>query len=333
MAFNRPTQGIVRVDGRDLDDAAAHRLPPRISASCCRTTSCSTAPSPRTSATARRTRRSADIERVSRIAHADEFIEQFEKGYDTVVGERGVRLSGGQRQRVAIARAILADPRDPAARRGDVEPRQRERSDDPGRPAVAAARAGRRSSSRTGCRRFAAPIRSSCSRAARSSSAARTRSCCAHGGRYRQLYDKQYNFEHDRFINPGEDFTPEPPKAPVPAAGRRTAFELELRLIMSQFIYTMKGLGKIYPPDSVVFQDIWLSFLYGAKIGVIGANGSGKSTLLRDHGRPRPRLSRARRRSRPGYSVGFLPQEPTLDRVEDRARATSRRASRRSARC
>ena len=48
---------------------------------------------------------------VSRIAHADEFIDGFEKGYDTVVGERGVKLSGGQRQRVAIARAILADPR------------------------------------------------------------------------------------------------------------------------------------------------------------------------------------------------------------------------------
>ena len=47
------------------------------------------------------------------------------------------------------------------------------------------------------------------------------------------------------------------------------------------FIYTMKGLGKIYPPDSVVFQDIWLSFLYGAKIGVLGANGAGKSTLLK----------------------------------------------------
>jgi len=45
------------------------------------------------------------------VAHADEFIEEFEKKYDTVVGERGVKLSGGQRQRVAIARAILADPR------------------------------------------------------------------------------------------------------------------------------------------------------------------------------------------------------------------------------
>ena len=37
----------------------------------------------------------------------------------------------------------------------------------------------------------------------------------AKGGRYRQLYDKQYRFEHDRFINPGEDFTPELPQAPV----------------------------------------------------------------------------------------------------------------------
>ena len=52
-----------------------------------------------------------EIREVARIAHADEFIERFEKGYDTIVGERGVKLSGGQRQRVAIARAILADPR------------------------------------------------------------------------------------------------------------------------------------------------------------------------------------------------------------------------------
>jgi energy-dependent translational throttle protein EttA len=81
---------------------------------------------------------------------------------------------------------------------------------------------------------------------------------------------------------------------------------------MSQFIYTMKGLGKIYPPDSVVFQDIWLSFLYGAKIGVIGANGSGKSTLLRIMaGIETEFLGEATLSS--GYTVGFLPQEPVLD--------------------
>src|SRR5439155_9157190 len=52
-----------------------------------------------------------EIHTAARIAHCDEFVERFEKGYDTVVGERGVKLSGGQRQRVAIARAVLADPR------------------------------------------------------------------------------------------------------------------------------------------------------------------------------------------------------------------------------
>jgi ABC-type multidrug transport system fused ATPase/permease subunit len=51
------------------------------------------------------------IRAVSRAAHCDDFIGQFEEGLDTVVGERGVRLSGGQRQRLAIARALLADPK------------------------------------------------------------------------------------------------------------------------------------------------------------------------------------------------------------------------------
>ena len=52
----------------------------------------------------------ADIEAAARAAHAHEFVERLANGYDTLVGERGVKLSGGQRQRVAIARAILKDP-------------------------------------------------------------------------------------------------------------------------------------------------------------------------------------------------------------------------------
>jgi ABC-type multidrug transport system fused ATPase/permease subunit len=51
------------------------------------------------------------IQTACRIARVNEFAEKFEKQYDTIVGERGVKLSGGQRQRVSIARAILADPR------------------------------------------------------------------------------------------------------------------------------------------------------------------------------------------------------------------------------
>ena len=81
---------------------------------------------------------------------------------------------------------------------------------------------------------------------------------------------------------------------------------------MAQFIYTMKGLGKVYPPDQVVFKDIWLSFLPGAKIGVIGSNGTGKSTLLKIMAGLDPNyLGEAFRAE--GTSVGFLAQEPQLD--------------------
>ncbi len=81
---------------------------------------------------------------------------------------------------------------------------------------------------------------------------------------------------------------------------------------MPQFIYTMKGLGKVYPPDSQVLKDIWLSFFPGAKIGVLGLNGSGKSTLLRimaglDHdfvGEAFPAEA---------ITIGHLSQEPQLD--------------------
>ncbi|MDP6607742.1 MAG: ATP-binding cassette domain-containing protein [Vicinamibacterales bacterium] len=85
---------------------------------------------------------------------------------------------------------------------------------------------------------------------------------------------------------------------------------------MPQFIYTMKGLGKVHQPDHVVLHDIWLSFLPGAKIGVLGLNGAGKSTLLRVmagldtdvQGEAFPAQ---------GITVGHLPQEPTLDADKD----------------
>jgi len=81
---------------------------------------------------------------------------------------------------------------------------------------------------------------------------------------------------------------------------------------MAQFIYTMKGLGKVHPPDHVVLKDIWLSFYYGAKIGVLGLNGSGKSTLLRIMaGEDQQFVGEAWPAE--GISIGFLQQEPRLD--------------------
>jgi len=79
-----------------------------------------------------------------------------------------------------------------------------------------------------------------------------------------------------------------------------------------QFIYTMKGLGKIHPPDSQVLRDIWLSFLPGAKIGVLGANGAGKSSLLKIMaGEDQHFIGEAFPAD--GIKVGFLQQEPRLD--------------------
>src|SRR5690349_16234440 len=81
---------------------------------------------------------------------------------------------------------------------------------------------------------------------------------------------------------------------------------------MPQFIYTMKGLGKVHPPDIKVLDDIWLSFYFGAKIGVLGLNGAGKSSLLKIMaGEDTSFIGEAFPAD--GISVGFLHQEPRLD--------------------
>ncbi len=163
-----------------------------------------------------------EIKAVSTIAHCDEFIEGFEKQYDTIVGERGVRLSGGQRQRVAIARAILANPRililDEATSSLDSE-------------SEALIQDGLRSL-REGRTTFVIAHRLSTIRSADQIlvleggeivERGTHEQLLASGGRYRQLHDKQYRFEKDRFINPGEDFTPEPEAVARPAARANNA--------------------------------------------------------------------------------------------------------------
>jgi len=79
-----------------------------------------------------------------------------------------------------------------------------------------------------------------------------------------------------------------------------------------KIIFSMVGVGKIFPPNKQVLKDIYLSFYYGAKIGIIGLNGSGKSTLLKiiagldsSH--------QGEVHFSPGYSIGYLEQEPHLD--------------------
>ena len=83
-----------------------------------------------------------------------------------------------------------------------------------------------------------------------------------------------------------------------------------------QFVYTMKGLGKVYPPDSQVLKDIWLSFLPGAKIGVLGLNGAGKSTLLKIMAGTETNFVGEAFPGQ-GVSIGFLQQEPALNPDKD----------------
>ena len=148
----------------------------------------------------------AEIKEMCKIANADEFIEKFPSGYDTIVGERGVKLSGGQRQRIAIARALLADPRililDEATSSLDSE-------------SEALIQEGL-NNLRKGRTTFVIAHRLSTIRSADQILVVEAGEIIERGsheelvgmdGRYKQLYDKQYRFEQNLFVNPGEDFT------------------------------------------------------------------------------------------------------------------------------
>jgi sulfate-transporting ATPase len=83
-----------------------------------------------------------------------------------------------------------------------------------------------------------------------------------------------------------------------------------------QYVFTMKGLGKTHPPDTVVLKDIWLSFLPGAKIGVLGANGAGKSTVLKIMAGVEQNFT-GEAFAGDGVTVGYLQQEPVLNPAKD----------------
>jgi subfamily B ATP-binding cassette protein MsbA len=159
----------------------------------------------------------SQIKEMCRVANADEFIEKFPNGYETVVGERGVKLSGGQRQRIAIARALLADPRililDEATSSLDSE-------------SEALIQEGLRRL-RQGRTTFVIAHRLSTIRSADQILVVEAGEILERGtheelvaldGRYKQLYDKQYKFEQNLFVNPGEELLAAP--GDVPAKSR-----------------------------------------------------------------------------------------------------------------
>ena len=208
MAFNRPTSGRVLIDGRDLNDISLRDYRAALGVvlqenflfdGTIRANLSFANPGASLN----------EIKRVSRIAHCDEFIDNFADGYDTIVGERGIKLSGGQRQRVAIARAILAEPKllvlDEATSSLDSE------SEAMIQDGLLALRSGRTT--------FVIAHRLSTIQSADQILVLEDGVIVQRGthqqlhsvpGRYKQLYDKQYGLERNRFINPGEDFTPEP---------------------------------------------------------------------------------------------------------------------------
>jgi len=217
MSFNLPTSGRVLVDGRDVTMLRLREYRAHLGAVLQENflfdgTIRDNIAYGRPGAT------EEDVRSAGRLAHCDEFVNRFERGYDTIVGERGVKLSGGQRQRVAIARAILADPTllvlDEATSSLDSE------SEALIRDGLRALRSGRTT--------FVIAHRLSTIESADQILVLEAGEVVERGtheellafaGRYRQLYESQYGIEHDRFINPGEDLTPEEPspRGEVPA--------------------------------------------------------------------------------------------------------------------
>jgi subfamily B ATP-binding cassette protein MsbA len=219
MAFHRPRSGRVLVDGLDLASVRLHDYRRHLGV-VMQDNFLFDGTISENIRYARPHATDEEVQAVGRIAHCDEFVAGFTDGYETVVGERGIKLSGGQRQRIAIARAILADPRililDEATSSLDSE------SEASIQDGLRALRRGRTT--------FVIAHRLSTIRSADQILVLEHGEIVERGthtelmaleGRYRQLHDRQYQIETDRFVNPGEDFTPAPPprEVPRPAGG------------------------------------------------------------------------------------------------------------------
>jgi subfamily B ATP-binding cassette protein MsbA len=215
MNFNRPVSGSILVDGKDLTTLKLAQYRSHLGV-VFQDNFLFDGTIAQNIAFARPGATREEVVEACRIAHCNEFIERFENGYDTIVGERGVKLSGGQRQRVAIARAILADPSililDEATSSLDSE------SEALIQDGLYSLRQGRTA--------FVIAHRLSTIRSAdqilvlehgRIVERGTHTELLALNGRYRELYDRQFQFERNQFINPGEDFTAEPP---APDIGR-----------------------------------------------------------------------------------------------------------------